>query len=416
MQPIKVGFIGGGFIGAFQVQAMSQIRNMELAGVYSPNSAPKLAQYAKEMGVGDAVVYPTIAELVKNVEVVAVYCANFARVEVFEQIAEAVKAGAELKGLIIEKPLARNLPEAKRMVELTKEIGVPTSYFENQLHMKPIKAQMAQLEPQRSGMGPMVLSRCAEEHAGPHNAWFWDPTQQGGGVLSDMGCHSIAVGWYVLNPIGKPLNFMQPVSVSCEVGLLKWGQPLWRERLKERFGVDYEKMPAEDFTTGMITYRNPENGQLAKSQFTNSWMFEKQGLRILMDGMGPGYAFELNTLQSPLNIFIGDEAAEAAADAETALEKSTTSRGLMPVHHNEADLYGYTDENHEAAEAFSEGRPGMMSIDYGYEIVKLCMAAYLSAETGKVVDLTDEATLKQLDRYIPAIQKGEGADQLYGRK
>jgi hypothetical protein len=49
---------------------------------------------------------------------------------------------------------------------------------------------------------------------------------------------------------------------------------------------------------------------------------------ILIAGMGPGYAFEINTLVSPLNIFIGDAAAEAIKDAETALEKATASRGL----------------------------------------------------------------------------------------
>ena len=32
---------------------------------------------------------------------------------------------------------------------------------------------------------------------------------------------------------------------------------------------------------------------------------------------GPGYAFELNSLRSPLEVFIGDEAAEAVADSET---------------------------------------------------------------------------------------------------
>lgn len=416
MERLKLGMIGAGFIGYFQSVAMEQIRTMDLAGIYSPNSADKLAASARERNLGEAKVYKSIAELVNNVDAVAIYCANFARIEVMEEIVAALKAGATLKGIIHEKPLARNLIEAKRIVELTKEAGVPTSYFENQLHMKPIKAQLSQLEPQRRTMGPMVLTRCAEEHCGPHNPWFWDPTRQGGGVLCDMGCHSIAVGWYALNPLGKPLTFLEPVSVSCEVGLLKWGQPKWRDQLKAKHGVDYAEVPAEDFTTGMITYRNPETGQLHKSQFTNSWMFEKQGLRIFMDGMGPGYAFEFNTLQSPLNVFIGDEAAEAAADAEKALEKSTATRGLLTVHHNEADLYGYTDENVEAADAFLNGRDGMMNVDYGYEITKLTMAAYMAAERGVVLDLTDAQVQKDLETYVPAIQQGKGHDQLYGKK
>src|SRR5690606_30708895 len=158
--------------------------------------------------------------------------------------------------------------------------------------------------------------------------------------------------WYVLTPVGKPVRFLEPVAVNAETALLKWGQPQWRQRLLDRMGVDYGKTPAEDFATGLVTFRNPETGQVSKAQFTNSWMFDKQGLRLLMDGLGPGYAFEINTLQSYASIFVGDEAAEAVADAETALEKSTASRGLLVMHPNEADVYGYTDEIADARDAF----------------------------------------------------------------
>ncbi len=138
------------------------------------------------------------------------------------------------------------------------------------------------------------------------------------------------------------------------------GQPSWKAKLLKDRGVDYSKVPAEDFATGMITYKNPETGQKVKAQFTNSWMFDKQGLRLFMDGMGPGYAFEVNTLVSPLNIFIGDAAAEAIKDAETALEKATATRGLLAVQPNEADLYGYTDENEDALAAFNQGKDGQL--------------------------------------------------------
>ena len=46
--------------------------------------------------------------------------------------------------------------------------------------------------------------------------------RQGGGVLSDMGCHSIAAAWHILTPLGKPLRFLEPVSVQAETALLKW--------------------------------------------------------------------------------------------------------------------------------------------------------------------------------------------------
>ncbi|MGI6456740.1 MAG: Gfo/Idh/MocA family protein [bacterium] len=409
-EKLRIGIIGAGFISHFQLAAMAQVRNVELAGVYSPNTAVKLSDAARERDLGPAIVYDSIQELTKNVDTVAIYCPNYTRVEVMEQVVDAVKSGAELKGVICEKPLGRNVKEARRMVELAEEVNLRTSYFENQLHMKPVKAQLRQLEPQQRTMGPLMLTRCSEEHSGPHEPWFWDPVRQGGGVLCDMACHSIAVGWYCLTPLGKPLTYMKPYTVSAEVGLLKWGQPYWREKLKSRMGVDYKKTPAEDFATGIISYKNPDTGQVVKSQFTNSWMFEKQGLRIFMDGMGPGYAFEFNTLVSPLTVFIGDEAAQAAADAEKALEKSTASRGLLTVHHNEADIYGYVDENEDTATAFLQGRNGMMDFRYGLEVTRLVMASYMAAERQQTLDLTDENIQNELETYIPAIQQGKGAD------
>jgi predicted dehydrogenase len=405
--------IGAGFISRFQTVALTQVRGWEVSSVFSPEGAQELSDLVRSNNLGDPKICTGVQEVTQNCDVVAIFSPNYTRVAVMEEITEAVKSGTPLKGIICEKPLGRNLIESRRMVELADEAGVPTGYFENQLFMKPLRTQLAQLEPVQKVMGPLSLVRSSEEHGGPHSNWFWDPVQQGGGVLNDMGCHSIAVGWYALTPAGKDLTFLEPVAVSAEVGLLKWGRPEWRRRLLEERGLDYLKSPAEDFATGMVTYRNPETGQLSKAQFTNSWMFEKQGLRILTDGMGPGYAFELNTLVSPLTVFIGDEAADSIADQEAALEKATASRGLLAVQYNEADLYGYTDENLDALTAFGRGKDSSVPWSYGLGVIRLVMAAYLSAERKQTVDLTDPAILEELETYVPAIAKGEGAELLY---
>lgn len=413
--PLKLGIVGAGFIARFHAKAMLQVRQIEIGGVLSRTeaSAQSFAQMVKEHGLGDCKVFQDVGEMAKHVDVIAIYAPNFTRIATVEKIVDAVKQGAALRGLICEKPLARNVQEARRLVELAKSVNLPTAYFENQIFMKLIQAQLKQLAPQQRSMGPLLLTRSAEEHGGPHEPWFWDPTRQGGGVLSDMGCHSIAVGWYALTPLEKPLTFLQPTSITADCSLLKWGLPQWREKLLKKFGVDYKKTPAEDFATGMITYRNPETQQLVKAQFTDSWMFEKQGLRLFMDGMGPGYAFEVNTLQSSLQIFIGDEAAEATADAELALEKSTASRGLLAVQYNEPDLYGYTDEIEDAMRAFAERRDAMLPWSYGLEIVKLAMAGYMSAEKKQTIDLTSPAIQKELETFVPLIQQGRGAEILY---
>ena len=410
---MKLGFIGAGFVARFQAVAIEQVRGLEIAGMLRRRGSEALAAFCRGRGLGQAAIYDSIAELANRVDAIAIFVPNFCRIEVMEQIAAAVKAGARLRGVIVEKPLGRNMREARRMVELAREARLRTAYFENQIFMRAIQTQREQLLPVMRTMGPPALTRSAEEHGGPHEPWFWDPTRQGGGVLLDMGCHSIAVGRYALTPPGEDPLFLQPLAVTADLGLLKWGQPQWRERLLKDRGVDYGKTPAEDFATGMITYRNPQTKQIVKAQFTDSWMFEKQGLRLFMDGMGPGYAFEINSLVSPLNLFIGDAAAQAIADQESALEKATASRGLLAVQYNEADLYGYTDENRDMLQAFGAGRDAMLSWEFGLEVQRLIMASYLSAERRTTIDLTDPVTLAELETYVPAIQQGKGRDQLY---
>ena len=412
METLRYGIIGGGFVSGFHLRALESVRGIEVAGLMSRTPPEALAASARARGLGEARVFGSVREMAAHVDVVAIFAPNFCRVAVMEEIAAAVDDGARLTGLICEKPLARNLLEARRVLELANRIGVPTAYFENQIHMKMLQNARAQLAGVSEAMGPLVLARSGEEHAGPHSAWFWDPTLQGGGVLSDMGCHCLAVGWYLLTPTGRAPRFLEPQTVSVDVGLLKWGQPRWRAELLERHGVDYARTPAEDFATGMVTYRNPETGQRTKAQFTVSWMYDKQGLRLLVDGIGPGYALEANTLRSPLEVFVGDAAAAAVSDSELALEKATATRGLLTIQPNEPDLYGYTDEHVDALAAFREGRSALLDFEYGLEIVRLTMAAYMSAEQGRVVDLTDAATRAELDDYIPLIQQGRGGETL----
>ena len=121
MEKLRVGMIGAGFISHFQAAAIAQIRNMEIAGVTSLQGAEEFAALVRQRNLGPCQVYPNVTELTKNVDAVAIYCPNYTRIAIMEEIVAAVKAGAQLKGLICEKPLGRNVKEARRLVELAPE-------------------------------------------------------------------------------------------------------------------------------------------------------------------------------------------------------------------------------------------------------------------------------------------------------
>ncbi len=408
---LKIGMIGAGFVARFHERALRSVRNAEFAGVYALKGADALAQLARQDHLGDTKAYGSIADLAHAVDVLCVFAPNFARVAMMREIADAVKGGARLKGIIIEKPLARNLSEADELVRIAQAMHVPTAYFENQIHMPAVVQARAQLAQVEKAMGPAHLARSAEEHGGPHEPWFWDPTTQGGGVCCDMGCHSIACGMYMVTPSTQPIDHLKPVRVNATMALLKWGKEPWIGQLKKR-GVDYSKTPAEDYSSVAIEFEDPQTKQHSIVQATNSWMYDAPGLRLLMETFGPGYSYTVNSLESPAGIFISDAAAAAVLDSEMALEKSQASRGALILQPDEIALYGYIAEWLDALQAFERGHDALLNLEYGRFITMLIMAAYFSHEKRRVVDMTDPRTVAELGAYVPLIQQGKGRQVL----
>ena len=136
---LGIGFIGGGFITRFHIQSLISVRNVDVMGVMSrtKSSAEESAALAKNIGVGnDAKAYDSITEMIAdpNIDALWVCSPNFARIETFEEIADAISSGkGELIGVACEKPLGRNFAEAKKVVELTKSVGLLDGYLENQV-------------------------------------------------------------------------------------------------------------------------------------------------------------------------------------------------------------------------------------------------------------------------------------------
>src|SRR5213083_1866455 len=153
MELLRYGIVGSGFVSRFHLRALEQVRGVEVAGLTSRRPPTELAASARERGLGEARVYDDVRAMARDVDVVAIFNANIARVDVMESVTAAVRDGAQLRGLICEKPLARNLAEARRVVELAREIGAPTAYFENQIHMKMLQQAREQLAGSAAAMG-----------------------------------------------------------------------------------------------------------------------------------------------------------------------------------------------------------------------------------------------------------------------
>src|SRR5689334_8840962 len=252
-QPLGVGFIGSGFNTRFHIQGFTAIRDADVRGVWSPNkkNAGSAAELARKLDVGEAKAHATIADMVADPAVDAIWLCgpNHARIENVEEIVHAVKSGkGTLKGIACEKPLARNVAEAKRLVELVRPLGIPTGYLENQLFSPQVELGRELLWARGAATtGRPYLARAAEEHSGPHMPWFWQGALQGGGVLNDMMCHSALVVRHLLTKPGASLATVKPVRITGHIASLKWTRPEYASKLRKQMGneVDYSRTPSE---------------------------------------------------------------------------------------------------------------------------------------------------------------------------
>ena len=403
---LRIGMIGSGFIANFHLQALVSVRHVTVAGIYSPNAAHReaLAAKANALELGPCRAFPTLEAMLISGEVDAVWIGvpNFARLETMREIHRLVTSRwAKLVGVACEKPLGRTLAEAREMLRLAEDAKLLHGYLENQVFSSAVQ-RGKDIVWRRAvpACGRPFLARAAEEHSGPHMPWFWQGRRQGGGVLSDMTCHSVEVGRYLLTKPGAPRNDLKLVSASATVGNLKWTRPEYVKRLKDMMGpeVDYATRPAEDFARGALTFVDPE-GHEVMVEATNSWAYVGAGLRILIELLGPEYSMEFSSLNTGLKIFLSRDV--RGGQGEDLVEKQNAEQGLMPVVENEADMYGYVGENRHMVDAFRHRRQPIETFHDGVAVAEMLMALYRSAEIGQVVTFPSP----DLETYVPLVAR-----------
>ena len=405
---LGIGFLGGGFISRFHIQSLLGVRDVDVTGVFSKTkqSAEDTASLANDLGIGPAKAFDNITEMVADPDVDAIWvCSpNYARVETFEEIANAVNSDkGKLIGVACEKPLGRNVAEAKRVLEISQNAGLLDGYLENQVFSPSITRGKEIIWARGAATtGRPFLARAAEEHSGPHMPWFWEGELQGGGVLNDMMCHSVEEARFMLTEPGKPRDSIKPVSVSAHTDCLKWQRPKYADILLKNSGgkTDYLKRPSEDFARSLIEYLD-ENGEKIIVETTTSWCFVGEGLRLSLELFGPEYSMFVNTLDPDLKVFFSREVSGKAG--EDLVEKQNAESGGMPVVSNEAEVYGYTAENRHMVESFLAGKRPDENFSDGLNVTELLMTAYMSAEAGKTIAFPPPG----LDTFIPAVARGE---------
>jgi len=399
---LRIGFVGSGFIARFHLKSFQNVRHAQIVGVFSPTPENRraLAEAANAAELGPCRAYDDLDSLIcaPDIDALWILAPNDTRLAVMRALSDAVKAGrSQIRAVACEKPLGRTLAEANEVLRLAQEAGLAHGYLENQVFSSAVE-RGKEIIWRRAvpSSGRPYLARAAEEHSGPHEAWFWRGDRQGGGVMSDMMCHSVEVGRFLLTAPGAERGALKVKSVQGSVGHLKWSQSRYAAQLTRDFGpeVQMQSKPVEDFARATIMLEDADGAELIVEAST-SWAYVGPGLRIDLALLGPEYAMEFSSLNAGLKVFLSR--AISGGEGEDLVEKQNAEQGQMPIIDDEAGVYGYIGENRHMVDCFRHGRRPIETFEDGVEVVRMVMALYKSAETGRVVQFPDP----DLETYVP---------------
>lgn len=400
--PLRIGFIGSGFIARFHLKSFEAVRHAQITGVFSPNAEHRtsFAEAVNAVELGPCTAHADLESLVNSPDIDALWvlAPNHLRLDVMRTINAAVKSSrSKVRAIACEKPLGRTLAEAREVLRLAEDAGLAHGYLENQVFSTAVERGKEIIWRRAApASGRPYLARAAEEHSGPHEAWFWRGDRQGGGVMSDMMCHSVEVGRFLLTEPGAARGTLTVKGVQGSVGHLKWSQAKYAANLTRDFGpeVQMQTRPVEDFARATVMLEDETGAELIIEAST-SWAYVGPGLRIDLALLGPEYAMEFSSLNPSLKVFLSR--AISGGKGEDLVEKQNAEQGQMPIVEDEAGAYGYTSENRHMVDCFRHGRTPIETFHDGVEVVKMVMALYKSAETGQVVRFPDD----DLETYVP---------------
>jgi predicted dehydrogenase len=189
--PLRVGIVGGGRMGMVHGSLLRTFSDAAVAAFAEPNT--QLHGQTRSQGF-DCPIVTSVDEMVRQVGVDAVFICtpNSTHRPILES---CIESGVHV---FVEKPLADDLPNAERMVDLVRDrqiahaVGYVYGYLPVFLRIRELLDQGV-LGTLHRGRAHCYMSEVFASRTG----WYYDRRQSGGGVLPNLGSHLLyLVGMY----------------------------------------------------------------------------------------------------------------------------------------------------------------------------------------------------------------------------
>ena len=155
-QAVRLAVSGVGLVGKRHVEAMTHVPGVELAAVVDPS--PDAPDYAASVGVP---CYTDLTEMIAAEKPDGILLATPTRLHI-EQGLQCIAAGIPV---LIEKPIADDPDDARRLVQQAERAGVPVLVGHHRRHNPLIRQAKAMIEAGQIGEVRAVHGTC----------WFYKP-------------------------------------------------------------------------------------------------------------------------------------------------------------------------------------------------------------------------------------------------
>jgi predicted dehydrogenase len=219
MKKIGLGIIGLGFIGKMHLQNGLRLKNAYVAGV--ADMSPKALASAKKSGITNT--FKNYADLLKDssVDCVVIALPNHLHLQCARMAAESNKV------ILLEKPIARSVDEAKEILSVTRRNGVRLM-MGYPMRFNPVYRGLKEQIGDGS-LGDVEVVHAINVTSGPFFSreemhapvpvpdWWFNKELTGGGVLIDLGCHLInLLRWYFGDIIDVKGSFTRRFKMPFE--------------------------------------------------------------------------------------------------------------------------------------------------------------------------------------------------------
>src|SRR5206468_6185363 len=219
--PVRLGFLGAGWIGRNRMEAMLATGEAEAVAICDPD--PENLAQALELAPG-AERASSLQELL-GCELDGLVIATPSALHA-DQCVAAFDRGV---AVFCQKPLGRNASEVRAVFDAAARadrlLGVDLSY----LHTAAMQAIRERL---RAGdLGRVFAADLTFHNAyGPQSGWFWDAKLSGGGCLIDLGVHLVDLALWL---------FDFPEVTGARATLLREGRSVRADEMEDYASAEF---------------------------------------------------------------------------------------------------------------------------------------------------------------------------------